>query len=90
MLLIVYHNRVYSSLRLIFLPFRSSGLYWAEALLVSFPSSHYPLRQHRLATAEPGTHPQDHVETFTGNVDDNFRVGIKLTKKYATIFEDFY
>jgi len=44
----------------------------------------------KLALAEPGTYPRDHVEMFKGNVDDNFRVGIKLTKKSVKIFANFY
>ena len=44
----------------------------------------------KLATADPGTYPRDHVETFKGNMDDNFRVGIKLTKKSVKVFADFY
>jgi hypothetical protein len=37
----------------------------------------------KLAVADPGTYPRDHAETFKGNVDDNFKVGIKLTRKSA-------
>lgn len=88
---------------LILLPFRSSALYWAEALLAHLPSHQVENRSRfmsefslppeavdKLAMADPGTYPQDHVETFKGNVDDNFRVGIKLTKKSVKIFADFY
>ena len=88
---------------LILLPFRSSALYWTEALLAHLPSHQMENRSRfisefslppdtvdKLATANPGTYPQDHVDTFKGNVDDNFRVGIKLTKKSVKIFADFY
>ena len=44
----------------------------------------------KLATAEPGTYPRDHVETFKGNMDDSFRVGIKLTRKSVKLFSEFY
>jgi U3 small nucleolar RNA-associated protein 25 len=44
----------------------------------------------KLASAEPGVYPRDHVENFQGNVDDNFRVGIKLTRKTLKMFSDFY
>lgn len=44
----------------------------------------------KLATAEPGTYPPDHVQTFSGNIDDNFKIGVKLTKKSVRLFEAFY
>lgn len=44
----------------------------------------------KLATAEPGTYPQDHVHTFSGNIDDNFRIGVKVTKRSVRLFEAFY
>lgn len=34
--------------------------------------------------------PKDHVDTFKGNVDDNFRVGIKVTRKSVKLFGGFY
>ncbi|KAJ3783528.1 digestive organ expansion factor [Lentinula aff. detonsa] len=90
---------------LILLPFRSSALAWFNALTTHTPSPEYQIENYtrftseyglpsgaidKLATAEPGTYPQDHVETFKGNVDDNFRVGIKLTRKSVKAFTEFY
>jgi len=44
----------------------------------------------KLATANAGAYPRDHIETFKGNVDDSFRVGIKLTRKSVKVFSEFY
>lgn len=44
----------------------------------------------KLAEAEPGMYPADHVDMFKGNVDDNFRVGVKVTKKAVKWFAGFY
>ena len=76
---------------------------WAEAVLAHLPSHQVENRARfmaefslpsgtvdKLVMAEPGTYPRDHVEMFKGNVDDNFRVGIKLTKKSVKIFANFY
>ncbi|KAL1747390.1 digestive organ expansion factor [Schizophyllum fasciatum] len=35
----------------------------------------------KLTEAPPGTYPPDHVATFAGNVDDKFRVGLRVTKR---------
>ncbi|KAJ7899088.1 digestive organ expansion factor [Mycena leptocephala] len=90
---------------LILLPFRSSALDWFTALTSHTPARAFQVENQsrflseyglspgmvdKLATAEPGTYPRDHVETFKGNVDDNFRVGVKLTRKSVKMFSDFY
>ncbi|RPD57540.1 digestive organ expansion factor [Lentinus tigrinus ALCF2SS1-7] len=90
---------------LILLPFRSSALRWVSALTAHTPSSHYQIENNsrfqseyglppgaidKLANAEPGTYPRDHVEMFKGNVDDSFRLGVKITKKSVKLFADFY
>ncbi|KAG5639038.1 hypothetical protein H0H81_007651 [Sphagnurus paluster] len=90
---------------LVLLPFRSAALDWFSAITVHTPSpifqienqarfaSEYGLPQgviDKLAEAEPGTYPRDHMETFKGNVDDNFRVGIKMTRKSVKMFAEFY
>ncbi|KAF8199770.1 digestive organ expansion factor [Mycena galopus ATCC 62051] len=90
---------------LILLPFRSSALDWFTALTSHTPAPAFQVENQsrflseyglspgmvdKLATAEPGTYPRDHVETFKGNVDDNFRVGVKLTRKSVKMFSEFY
>lgn len=44
----------------------------------------------KLLIAPYGMYPGDHVENFKGNIDDNFRVGIKVTRKSIKLFSDFY
>lgn len=40
--------------------------------------------------ASDGNKPSDYYQTFHGNTDDAFRIGIKLTKKSVKFFADFY
>ncbi|KAF8196605.1 digestive organ expansion factor [Pholiota molesta] len=90
---------------LILLPFRSSALDWFRAITSHTPHPAYQIENQsrflseyglpegvvdKLVAAEPGTYPADHVDTFKGNVDDNFRVGIKMTRKTVKMFADFY
>ncbi|KAH7108368.1 DUF1253-domain-containing protein [Auriculariales sp. MPI-PUGE-AT-0066] len=88
---------------LILLPLRNSALRWVNLLLAALPGhqvdnqgrfeSEFSLPSNatdKLASAPPGTYPRDHVSTFKGNIDDTFRVGIKLTRKNVKLFSDFY
>ncbi|KAF9444005.1 DUF1253-domain-containing protein [Macrolepiota fuliginosa MF-IS2] len=90
---------------LILLPFRSSAQNWFQALTSHTPSPTYQIENQsrflseyglpsgavdKLTSAEPGTYPADHVDTFKGNVDDNFRIGVKMTRKSVRMFTEFY
>ncbi|KDQ57420.1 hypothetical protein JAAARDRAFT_177545 [Jaapia argillacea MUCL 33604] len=90
---------------LILLPFRNSALNWMNALTSHTPRPEFQIENHarflsefglpdgtvdKLASAKPGTYPPDHVQTFSGNVDDNFRIGVKLTRKSVRLFAEFY
>ncbi|KAG8888060.1 rRNA-binding ribosome biosynthesis protein utp25 [Tulasnella sp. 332] len=45
----------------------------------------------KLAEGEDlGIYPTDHVQTFKGNIDDNFRAGIKVTKRAVRLFEHLF
>ena len=44
----------------------------------------------KLLTAPAGTYPEDHVANMSGNIDDHFRIGIKVTRKTIKMFSDFY
>ncbi|KAG2016434.1 digestive organ expansion factor [Coprinopsis cinerea AmutBmut pab1-1] len=90
---------------LILLPFRNSALDWFHAITSHTPSPDFQIENQsrflteyglppgvvdKLTSADPGTYPVDHVETFKGNVDDNFRIGVKMTRKSVKLFTEFY
>lgn len=90
---------------LILLPFRSFAMQWLDALTCHTPRPSYQIENYarfmseyglppgavdKLAEAAPGTYPKDHIEMFKGNVDDSFRLGVKLTRKSVKLFADFY
>ncbi|EIN11295.1 DUF1253-domain-containing protein [Punctularia strigosozonata HHB-11173 SS5] len=90
---------------LLLTPFRAHALAWIRALTAHTPVPAYQVENlarflkefdlpegavDKLASAAPGTYPADHVEMFRGNVDDNFRVGVKVTRKSVRLFAEFY
>ncbi|KZT43456.1 DUF1253-domain-containing protein [Sistotremastrum suecicum HHB10207 ss-3] len=88
---------------LILLPFRNSALRWLNSLISHMPgmqvenhsrfTSEFSLPSDaidKLTSAAPGVYPEDHVETFGGNIDDDFRIGLKLTRKSIKIFSEFF
>ena len=44
----------------------------------------------KLLESEPGSYPLDHIAMFQGNIDDDFRVGVKITRKSVKLFSEFY
>ncbi|KAG8898604.1 rRNA-binding ribosome biosynthesis protein utp25 [Tulasnella sp. 403] len=45
----------------------------------------------KLAAGEGlGVYPEDHVQTFKGNIDDNFRMGIRVVGKVLKPFTNFF
>jgi U3 small nucleolar RNA-associated protein 25 len=90
---------------LILLPFRSSAHKWLDGLISHTSPPTFQVENHarfvneyglppgtvdKIAAAEPGTYPRDHVETFQGNVGDNFKLGVKVTRKAVKLFSEFY
>lgn len=90
---------------LLLLPFRSTALRWISALITHTPSPTYQIENHarflseyglpegasdKLRESEPGVWPRDHVEMFSGNCDDGFRLGVKFTRKSVKLFSEFY
>ena len=88
---------------LILTPFRNAALDWIKNLDKFSPTTQtdhkvrlyneYSLPKgvnDKILTAPSGTYPSDHVDTFKGNIDDNFKIGIKLTRKSFKPYSDFY
>ncbi|KAN0060322.1 rRNA-binding ribosome biosynthesis protein utp25 [Thecaphora frezii] len=89
---------------LVLLPFRNSAKEWVN-LLAKFSlcdqidnkarfDSDFSLPEgtiDKLADASAYSRfPRDHVETFRGNIDDSFKLGIKVTRKSLKLYSAFY
>ncbi|PWY97256.1 DUF1253-domain-containing protein [Testicularia cyperi] len=89
---------------LVLLPFRNSAVEWVD-LLSKFSlcaqvdnKSRFEKEYHlpegaidKLADPEVAArYSKDHIETFKGNIDDSFRMGIKVTRKSLKLYSPFY
>jgi U3 small nucleolar RNA-associated protein 25 len=87
---------------LILLPFRNSAYTWINHLTTLSVAdsvenkdrfdSEYSLPPGAVdkLVENPDNYAPDHVETFRGNIDDSFRIGIKVTRKSVKLFSEFY
>ncbi|SCV70674.1 BQ2448_3436 [Microbotryum intermedium] len=87
---------------LVLAPFRNSAYAWVD--LLTRTSQAETIENRARFDAEyllpegasdklaenPQDYPSDHVETFRGNIDDSFRLGIKVTRKSFKLFSEFY
>ncbi|GAA5914883.1 rRNA-binding ribosome biosynthesis protein UTP25 [Sporobolomyces salmoneus] len=87
---------------LILTPFRSCALSWLQHLLhyslvPQIENYERFLGEYSLPSGvvdklveNRDEYPEDHVETFKGNIDDEFRVGVKVNRKQCKVFAEFY
>ncbi|PKC09816.1 DUF1253-domain-containing protein [Rhizophagus irregularis] len=83
---------------LILLPFRNSAMSLAE-ILIKLSGTDQQENQNRFFESYGITpeqekidlkKPADFLETFKGNIDDMFRIGIKFTRKSMKFYAEFY
>ena len=87
---------------LILLPFRNSANVWIKHLTTLSVAdtvenkarfdSEFSLPEGAVdkLVSTPENYKPDHVDTFSGNIDDSFRLGLKLTRKSIKLFSEFY
>ncbi|KAI9287888.1 hypothetical protein BC943DRAFT_319045 [Umbelopsis sp. AD052] len=82
---------------LILLPFRNTAVDVVTALIELSGSEQQENRKRFYdefnlleEEEEKADKPMDYQETFKGNIDDHFRLGIKFTRKTMKLYSDFY
>jgi len=89
---------------LVLLPFRNSAISWLDWLTTlslaetvenraRFDSEFSLPKGSKDKLLEPDAiskYPADHIATFAGNIDDSFRVGLKVNRKTIRCFTEFY
>ena len=87
---------------LILLPFRNSAYTWVNHLTTlsvadtvenkSRFDGEFSLPEGAVdkLVANPENYKEDHRECFKGNIDDSFRLGLKVTRKSVKLFSEFY
>ena len=87
---------------LILLPFRNSAFTWINHLTTlsvadsvenkSRFDGEFSLPEGAVdkLVANPENYKEDHRECFKGNIDDSFRLGLKVTRKSVKLFSEFY
>ncbi|KAF9437745.1 rRNA-binding ribosome biosynthesis protein utp25 [Entomortierella beljakovae] len=85
---------------LIILPFKNTVVDVVESLIALSGSTQQDNRKRFFdefgadedieKDAKNSDRPADFLETFKGNIDDHFRVGIKFTRKTLKLYSDFY
>lgn len=89
---------------LILLPFRNAALPWVETMsslsLATSVENAARFRQEfslpdgaidKLALPDAASkYAPDHIANFAGNIDDSFRIGLKVTRKTLKLYSEFY
>ena len=89
---------------LVLAPFRHTAKAWIESMIAcsGCEQVEQKARFEREFSLPPGSidkladpesahrYPEDHRHTFQGNIDDNFKLGVKLTRKTLRLYSAFY